>query len=412
MSPRGDVAADLLRADGSVVLITDGDVRASLAATRSLIRAGHTVYVAASGSTSLAGASRGARPLTVSADPLHEPEAYAREIAALVDRAGARVLLPTTDPSVDAVLRNRACFDSAMTLPLPSLGAYERASDKVAMSTLARASGLGVPMSVTIASPDELRVLADFPHYPAVVKPRASVVATEGRARRKLGVRIVDTPAAAEAYARLLPADAFPLLLQQRVHGPGEGIFLLRWNGRVYAEFAHRRLREIPPSGGVSVYRESIAVAPGLAAAARTMFDTLDWQGVAMVECKRDLATGTHMFMEINGRLWGSLQLAIDAGVDFPAQLVALALGEPVPEPTAYREGVRSRWFWGEMDHLYARFRHRNQTLHLDETAPSRLRAVAALFQHVRGRDRWEIARRGDPGPFLLETRRRLGLSR
>ncbi len=394
------------------MLVTDGDQRASLAATRSLVSAGYIVYVAASGRTSLAGASRGARPVTVAADPLREPEAYAREIAALAERVGARILLPATDPSVDAVLRHRSSFGRKVMLPLPSLEAYQRASDKVAMASLARSSGLGVATSITIASPDELHLLADFPHYPAALKPHASVVEGEGGSRRKLGVRIVETPGEALALARRLPAAAFPVMLQQRVHGPGEGVFLLRWNGTVITEFAHRRLREIPPSGGVSVYRESIAVDPDLSAAARRMFEALDWQGVAMVECKRDLASGRHMFMEINGRLWGSLQLAIDAGVDFPALLVALALGRPISGPASYRVGVRTRWFWGEMDHIYARFRRRNATLHLDHTAPSRLAAVAALFRHRPGRDHWEIARWSDPGPFLLETRRRLGLSR
>ena len=37
-----------------------------------------------------------------------------------------------------------------------------------------------------------------------------------------------------------------------------------------------------------------------------------------MMEYKQDRRTGTPLLMEVNGRFWGSLQLAIDAGVDFP----------------------------------------------------------------------------------------------
>ena len=47
-----------------------------------------------------------------------------------------------------------------------------------------------------------------------------------------------------------------------------------------------------------------------------------------MVEYKRDSSTGQPYLMEVNGRFWGSLQLAIDSGVDFPRILVACALGE------------------------------------------------------------------------------------
>ena len=396
----------------AVVLVTDGDTRAALAATRSLIHAGHFVYVAAHGAQSLAGASRGARPLVVDADPLSDPAAFARETAVLAGRVGARVVLPVTDASVGAVLHERALFAPGVVLPFPDAAVFDRASDKVAMAALANAAGLRAPESVTLASAADRAAVERFPHYPAVLKPHATVVAGPGATRRKLGVSIVDSAAQAGALLRRLPRSAFPVLLQERVHGPGEGVFLLRWNGEYLAEFGHRRLREIPPSGGVSVYRESIPVDPTLSVAARRLLDALDWQGVAMVECKRDLRNGRHVFMEVNGRLWGSLQLAIDAGVDFPALLVAAALGVPARAPADYRAGVRSRWFWGDMDHLYALLRHSGARLHLDGPAHSRAAAIASVFRYRPGRDRWEVERRDDPGPFLLETRRRLGLTR
>jgi predicted ATP-grasp superfamily ATP-dependent carboligase len=180
---------------------------------------------------------------------------------------------------------------------------------------------------------------------------------------------------------------------------------VLRWNGRVVAAFAHRRLREKPPEGGVSVYRESIALDPDLVAAGRRMLEALNWQGVAMIECKREQATGRHVFMEVNGRLWGSLQLAIDAGVDFPRLLVGCALGRHVPAVTHYRVGVRSRWFWGDVDHLYLQLRNGG--------GPSgKLAAVRDFLRAGLHRTREEIWRWRDPAPFLLESLRRLGLAR
>ena len=57
------------------------------------------------------------------------------------------------------------------------------------------------------------------------------------------------------------------------------------------------------------------------------LLTALNWHGVAMVEFKID-ATGQHWLMEINPRLWGSLALSIDAGVDFPLGLLQVARGE------------------------------------------------------------------------------------
>ena len=158
--------------------------------------------------------------------------------------------------------------------------------------------------------------------------------------------------------------------------------------------FAHRRLREKPPSGGFSVYRESIALQAGLVGAGLRLLEALDWRGVAMIECKREPATGRHVIMEVNGRFWGSLQLAIDAGVDFPSLLVRCAAGETVPECRQYRVGIRSRWFWGDVDHLYLRWR----------SGGARLAALRDFVRVRPGRDRPEVWRWRDPAPFLVET--------
>jgi predicted ATP-grasp superfamily ATP-dependent carboligase len=123
-----------------------------------------------------------------------------------------------------------------------------------------------------------------------------------------------------------------------------------------------------------------------------------------MIEYKVDALTGIHYLMEINGRFWGSLQLAIDAGVDFPRLLAACALGEPVAEPPSYRH-VRSRWWWGEVDHVVTRLRRPARDLHLATDTPSLARSLCDfLASPLRPRDREEVFRPGDPHPFFRET--------
>jgi predicted ATP-grasp superfamily ATP-dependent carboligase len=168
-------------------------------------------------------------------------------------------------------------------------------------------------------------------------------------------------------------------------------------------------VREIPPSGGVSVCRESIAPPPSLVIAGTRLLEALDWQGVAMVECKYDPRSDRYYVMEINPRFWGSLQLAIDAGVDFPALLVACALGDLPAPVTTYRVGVRSRWGWGELDYLYLRSKLRGPR---ESRVGAFARAAAEVLRWRPGRDRAEIFRWSDPRPFMVETLRRFGLAR
>src|SRR5262249_60395245 len=77
----------------------------------------------------------------------------------------------------------------------------------------------------------------------------------------------------------------------------------------------------------------------------------LRWHGVAMVEF-RQRSDGTPVFLEVNGRFWTSLPLAIHAGVDFPALLAEIAEFSDTRSRAEYRVGVRCRWLLGDVRHL------------------------------------------------------------
>jgi predicted ATP-grasp superfamily ATP-dependent carboligase len=134
-----------------------------------------------------------------------------------------------------------------------------------------------------------------------------------------------------------------------------------------------------------------------------------------MVEFKRDRATGIHYLMEVNGRLWGSLQLAIDAGVDFPALIVDIERGAIPDEVSHYTQGRALRSLWSDLDHALVRLRHSAATLELPAGSPSRFTVLLDFLTWSR-RERSETLRWNDPRPFLFESRRyfakRLGLAR
>ncbi len=108
--------------------------------------------------------------------------------------------------------------------------------------------------------------------------------------------------------------------------------------------------------------------------------------------------------MEVNGRFWGSLQLAIDAGVDFPTLLLRTALGEEVAPVTSYRSGVRSRWLWGDVDHLIGMMRMPRSVLATHPELPGRMGALARFVLPWRPGDRFEVLRFRDPAPFFRES--------
>ena len=93
-----------------------------------------------------------------------------------------------------------------------------------------------------------------------------------------------------------------------------------------------------------------------LFATGRSVLDALGWHGVAMVELKRHTADGRDYLMEVNPKLWGSLDLAIAAGADFPLDLVRIASGEELPELPSPDGPLRLCWPLGnDLRHLAAR---------------------------------------------------------
>lgn len=382
------------------VLVTDGEERAALAIARSLGRAGYEVHISAARSRSLAGASRYARTRSRLPSPLAEPERYLDELVGLVESRGVEVLIPVTDASLLAVLEGRERF-RGVEIPFAEIETFRTISDK--REVLARAAGMGiaVPGQWVLAEPSELDALLPELEYPLVLKPSRSVGGAEGD-RIRLGVSYAAGPVELRERVASLPEAAFPLLLQRRIVGPGVGVFALIHEGRVLAGFAHRRLREKPPSGGVSVYSESLPLDPPLFARSVALLEDFGWSGPAMVEYKVDAATGTPYLMEVNGRFWGSLQLAIDAGVDFP--LLLLEPHRAAHGPPSYRAGVRLRWWLGDLDHHLLKLRE-DRTRSVRGRVVAGWRAARGLLNsgrqpHVRN----EVLRLNDPLPAFREA--------
>ncbi len=109
--------------------------------------------------------------------------------------------------------------------------------------------------------------------------------------------------------------------------------------------------------------------------------------------------------MEVNGRFWGSLQLAVDAGMNFPLLYYRLAMGEDVPNQFDYKVGVRSRWLLGDLDQLLIRWRHRGAQNGFSRSETSKLRASLDFMKFHQRNLRYEIMRLEDPAPGWYECK-------
>ncbi len=366
------------------VVVLDGNENQAVACVRSLARAGHTVSVGAPSAWSKAGWSRSCQGSFTYPSPRESADAFARRILEEVQREPGTLVLPMTErTTLPLSARRDVVLAAGGRLVLPPHATVLRAFDKRETTRLAESLGTAVPQTIVIEDGARARQLAWSIRYPAVLKPRTSEEVSASGEVRATGAPLYarDPDAFLAAYGELR-RRCTSVLAQDFVDGVGAGYFALMRHGELRAEFAHRRLRDVRPTGSGSSMRVSVAPAPALRAAGLAVLRALEWHGVAMVEF-RVRADGTPVFLEVNGRFWASLALAVYAGADFPAWLAHMAEHGDVEAPSGYRVGVRCRWLLGDVRHLLEVWR--GAPAGYPGRPPGRLRTTVACLVPVAG---------------------------
>ena len=379
------------------VLVLDANQRSALAIIRSLGRQGLTIIAGDSVIRPLGGASRFAAASVCYPDPAAAPARFISQVIDIADRLAIDTIIPATDLTT-MLLVSQSNLAKNVHLTAPPAASYEALTDKAQLVDLARGLGVAVPETRVVHSADAAVDAAHEFGFPVVLKPARSRYLKDDHVR-STSVQIVQRADSLSAAVRSLSwLGDIPCLVQRFVPGYGGGAFALYGPSGPIAWFAHRRIREKPPAGGVSVLSESVPLDPALQSAATTLLAAVGWTGVAMVEFR--IATdGTPYLMEVNGRFWGSLQLSIDSGIDFPWLLYRLTHGMAVDAPAPYTVGRRLRWLLGDCDSLLIDLRHNSVGLSRKARA---LAAFAGSFLDLRCRQ--EILRLDDPKPAVIEA--------
>ncbi len=316
-------------------IVTDGLWRKSLSAIRSLGKAGFEVTVMGGSLATTGFWSRYTKDKIIAPLASQDPEAFGLKLSQALEAAPSSVVLPMEDASLMWVSKNRERLAGRFLLaPHSSL---ETAQDKGATLKHARTQGLTCPKTWEPANPREFADLAVSltpGHF--VAKPRTGTGST--------GLNYGETKSYEEWLTHWRRYGA--MLVQERLPPEGKSIgvsMLMDSYGECAAAFAHERLQQFPTSGGPSTDRQGVR-APELIVFSTLLLKSLNWRGVAMVEWKIDSRDGTPKLMEINPRFWGSLELAVRSGIDFPTLYARAAIGEKLPPAHPYLSGLRCRW--------------------------------------------------------------------
>lgn len=328
------------------ILITDVNELAGLGAVRSLGRAGHRVTLAwpEGDIQPTACWSRFGHDQVQYPDPWRQQTRFLEWLTDSV--AGKRwdLVLPISEAAIVATARLRRQLPETVIYAMPPDACLSIALSKYHATQLAQRLDIPVPRTLYLSNGADAQTLnPDFSglKFPLIIKVD-NYLDTDDVYVKGYN-RIAADADQARSILRELSNLRTGIIAQELIPGTGYGAFNLRYGGHVHLNFAHRRLHEVPWTGGYSSLRASYRNATLLELGQR-LIEGANFEGVSMAEFRYNPYDTRFYFLELNGRFWGSLALALHAGVDFPKAYVdCLTNDVPLLPAPDYPIDVRCR---------------------------------------------------------------------
>lgn len=386
------------------VFVTDAQMRSSLAVIRSLGKKGLAVTGAEETRFATGLFSKYCLNHVVYPSPKKNENAFIDYIINFFKNNQYEVIFPVADFCLRPIIDSEQILSKYVKIGLPPKEVFETGYDKGKTFDIASKIGIPRPGTHCVYSIEDLFNLenAGSFHYPIILKPRIS----SGRRGVIICENFEETVSAFDQLTQIFGL----ILVQEFIPNGGEfGIYVLMNNDsepRAYT--AQRRIRSYPYYGGPSTLRETFRdqYSDRAKEIAFSLLKAMKWSGVAMVEFRIDPRDNTPKLMEVNPRFWGSLQLSILSGVDFPWLYYTMLTEGDVRPVMEYTSKVQCRWMlpgdmlWyattpGKLKNLkeFLRLKNNYDILSMEDPGPT-FGFFSATMRYLFDKDMWDLVRR------------------
>ena len=362
------------------VLILDGQVEHSISFVQELGKIDTVVHVAATKECLTFKSTYVSKAIMFSA--AYDDKEFMAWVRSLDDKYHYDLIVPVTENMLVVfqqldegdVLRKKAFLASPDSIAI--------ALDKTTTTLLAKSLSIPVPHSVLL---NKLANVAHSDNYPLVLKTSQSFIERDGKTVYSPVCIASNAEERGQFLEKWLPYC--PVQQQEYFQGEGWGVEFLYVSGHCVLHFCHQRIHELPLTGGGSSYRRSANAPKAMLDAGKAILDQLNWHGLAMVEFKMN-ENGEFVLLEINPRSWGSLPLSVKAGVNFPVEMLNVAVGAGLPQQPTYTVDYYARNFSKDIEWLGANILadHRNKLL----LTKNRWFSILEWARPLVGKESWD----------------------
>ena len=213
----------------------------------------------------------------------------------LINNNAINVFFPVSSDLIGVCIKNKELFGRTIDY-LGDFETFNKLNDKDLLMKLAQYIG--------VLTPKTFNCLNEVT-FPCVLKPTISA--------SSIGVEyLYNSDDLDKVLSTNLDGN---YIIQEFVKGEGVGYSVYAKNGVIVKGFGHLRLGEYPISGGSSVYRKEYENKE-MRFCAEAILKETKWTGFAMFEFKLSKDDKVYL-IEVNPRLWGSLNQGLQNGVNY-----------------------------------------------------------------------------------------------
>lgn len=325
------------------ILITDGSYKHTLGITRSLGKLGYKIDLIAS-KNSVSNYSKYCNKVVY--DENRFKEEFIDEFISFLKKQDYYFLIAISAFSVELISKYSKRIKKLVDIHVPDIKKVEICLSKEKTYNHLKKIKINQPLTWDFYNYKEfLKVLPNI-KFPSIVKSKSEI--------NKIDTEYYNSPKelSRKVSEFFYENNSIPII-QERITGEGYGFFAIYLNGKCKSYFMHRRIREFPVMGGSSTCAKSI-YDEDLKNEGIKILNHLNWNGVAMVEFKKCQKTGKFYLIEINPKYWGSHDLAIECGMNFP--LLSIQLIKNIKNnirQVNYKTDQKYHWpFEGEFMHF------------------------------------------------------------
>ena len=341
----------------STVLITNYSYKNALAAVRDIGSKGINVHTCGPPTRNkVASLSKYSSGYSLYTSPNDSVNRFLIDIKRILSTQEYEMIIPIGVDTTIPISYNKEELSEYARIPVADYEILENAHDKYKTIEIARSVGVPVP-ETSILSLESME--EESFEYPFVIKARKGAAGSGTRYITSKDdfiqvVREFDQKKSDDIH------DYGKPMIQEFIPGDLMDVCVLFNRGRPRAALAQRRVITYPPSGGVGIVNETVED-PELIELTLRLLKRMNWHGVAQVEFKKD-GNGVPRLMEINPKFWGTLELSIAAGLNFPYMLYRMTMDGDIEPNFSYERNLQIWWYFAHLPQIFLAYvKNRNR---------------------------------------------------